>query len=183
MNYNIYMNRKKDLERVSPKTKTLPDERFPETLAVEEGPYYKSGSPARTNLIEEGVPGQKIVFSGFVLDKQGKPISKAWLDFWQANGKGEYDNQGFTLRGHQYSDDAGRFTLETVIPGAYTGRTPHIHVKVKAGDTSPLLTTQLFIPGIDTNKNDFLYQKELLIAMEDGPGGKVAGFNFIVARD
>jgi protocatechuate 3,4-dioxygenase beta subunit len=177
------MTRKKDIERVSPKTKTLPDVRFRETPAVEEGPYYKSGSPTRTNLVEEGVPGEKIVFNGYVLDTQGKPISKAWLDFWQANGKGEYDNQGFTLRGHQYSDEAGKFTLASVLPGAYTGRTPHIHVKVKASEKSPLLTTQLFIPGIDSNKNDFLYQKELLLTMEDGPGGKVAGFNFIVARE
>ncbi len=46
----------------------------------------------------------------------------------------------------QFADASGRFSLETIVPGAYGGRTRHIHVKVQAPD-SPVLTTQLYFPG------------------------------------
>lgn len=150
------------------------------TAAVEEGPYYKSGSPERTQLCEEGVPGINLTLSGYVYDTAGNPVPHAWLDFWQANGEGVYDNSGYTLRGHQYTDESGHYSLKTVVPGAYEVRTPHIHVKVRALDTSPLLTTQLFIPGLSSNKNDFLYRDDLLINMKDAPSGKEAVFNFTV---
>ena len=38
----------------------------------------------------------------------------------------------------------------------YTGRTPHIHVKVKKGGKE-LLTTQLFINGYPQNKSDGVF--------------------------
>ncbi|MBV8772487.1 MAG: hypothetical protein JO166_09185 [Deltaproteobacteria bacterium] len=37
------------------------------------------------------------------------------LDFWQADADGEYDNSGFRLRGHQSTDDHGRYLLETMV--------------------------------------------------------------------
>jgi protocatechuate 3,4-dioxygenase beta subunit len=163
------------------KNNGLAEKLLAETPDVEEGPYYKKGSPARTDLLEEGIPGQRIVMSGSVRNRHGQPVPHAWLDFWQADGRGEYDNGGFVLRGHQYADESGKYTLKTVLPGAYPGRTPHIHVKVKADDRSPLLTTQLFIPGVASNKNDFLYKDELLISLEDTEEGKTATYNFVVA--
>lgn len=152
------------------------------TPGVEEGPYYKKNSPQRNNLFEEGIPGMRLTLTGQVTDTGCRPIDNAWLDFWQANGKGEYDNQGYTLRGHQFADEAGKYKLETVLPGAYPGRTPHIHVKVRANDGSPILTTQLFIPGLASNKTDFLYNEALLMEMRDIPGGKSAVFNFVVNK-
>lgn len=148
------------------------------TPEVEEGPYYKPGSPLRTKLYEEGVQGEKLTLTGYVLDADGKPVPHAWLDFWQADGKGEYDNAGYRLRGHQYTDESGRYILETVIPAGYAIRTPHIHAKVRANDESPVITVQLFFPGVDTNREDFLYRDDLLVDMKDTPDGKVATFNF-----
>ncbi len=110
----------------------------------------------------------------------GKPIHRAWLDFWQANGDGDYDNLGYTLRGHQYTDKLGKYVLETVVPGAYAVRTPHIHVKVRVNDSSPIFTTQLFIPGLASNETDFLYRDDLQMDMKDTPRGKAASFNFIL---
>jgi hypothetical protein len=60
------------------------------------------------------------------------PAANALLDFWQANPNGAYDNTGYTLRGHQYTDANGYYTLTTIVPGIYPGRTEHIHVKVQA---------------------------------------------------
>ncbi len=150
------------------------------TPEIEEGPYYKSGSPERSNLFEPGIPGDQLTLTGYVRDEKGKPVAHAWLDFWQANGQGEYDNSGYTLRGHQYTDKSGKYTLQTVVPGAYAVRTPLIHVKVRANDKSTILTTQLFIPGLATNKTDFLYRDDLQIDMKNTPGGKMATFNFVL---
>ena len=150
------------------------------TPEVEEGPYYKAGSPEKKKLLEPGVPGTRLTLSGFVYDINLKPLIHAWLDFWQADGNGRYDNSGYVLRGHQYTNNSGKYALETVLPGSYPGRTPHIHVKVRANDSSPISTFQLFIPGSPTNDGDFLYQKALLIKMEDATQGKKATFDFVV---
>jgi protocatechuate 3,4-dioxygenase beta subunit len=150
------------------------------TLESDEGPYYLTGSPERTRLFEEGIPGDKLTLTGYVCDINGKPVPHAWIDFWQADGRGEYDNSGYILRGHQYSDKSGKYLLETVVPGAYVSRTPHLHVKVRAKNGSPILTTQLFIPGLASNKTDFLYRNDLQIDMKDETDGKTAIFNFVI---
>ncbi len=148
------------------------------TPEVEDGPYYKPDSPLRTKLYEPGIPGERLTLTGYVLDINNKPIANAWLDFWHADGNGEYDNTGYTLRGHQYSDESGKYILETVIPGGYSVRTPHIHVKVRAHNDSPILTVQLFFPGMASNKTDFLYRDDLLVDIRDTSKGKEATFNF-----
>jgi protocatechuate 3,4-dioxygenase beta subunit len=150
------------------------------TPPIEEGPYYSPGSPERARLYEAGIPGHKLTLTGFVFDRKGKPVAHAWMDFWHANGEGRYDISGYTLRGHQYTDQAGKYILETVMPGGYSSRTPHIHVKVRADDKSPILTTQLFFPGIATNESDFLFRPDLLVNLKDAPHGKTATFNFIL---
>jgi protocatechuate 3,4-dioxygenase beta subunit len=148
------------------------------TPAVDEGPYYKAGSPSNAKFDMPGVPGERLVLSGRVFDAQGKPVAGAWLDFWQADGEGHYDNAGFKLRGHQLADSEGLYRLETVMPGSYPGRTPHIHVKVRAGAGSPVFTTQLFIPGLPSNLTDFLYLDALQMEIKDSPTGKTARFDF-----
>jgi protocatechuate 3,4-dioxygenase beta subunit len=150
------------------------------TAATTEGPYYKTGSPARTELHEPGVPGQPLILTGYVLDLHRRPVPRAWLDFWQADGTGQYDNAGYVLRGHQFTDQAGRFTLHTVVPGTYPGRTPHIHVKVRPGTGGPTLTTQLFIPGLPSNRTDPIFRTHLLVTMSDAPEDKAAVFTFVL---
>src|SRR3954469_20304368 len=72
------------------------------TLAVTEGPFWRVGSPARTTLIYPGMAGVRVLVTGYVYDANCQPIANAWLDFWQANYYGQYDNTGYTLRGHEY---------------------------------------------------------------------------------
>lgn len=152
------------------------------TPAVSEGPFYKSGSPQRASLIEPGMPGTQLVITGQVFSRSCRPVARAWLDFWQADARGEYDNTGFRLRGHQFTEASGRYTLETVVPAEYPGRTPHIHVKVK-GPAGPALTTQLYFPGVARNQSDFLFRQDLLVQLRDLPSGKAATFNFVLNSD
>ena len=146
-----------------------------------EGPYFKPNSPERTSLIEPSVTGSRLVLTGYVLGTDCKPIAHALLDFWQADGKGQYDNSGYTLRGHQFTDNTGRYHLETIVPGLYPGRTEHIHVKVQSPN-GPMLTTQLFFPGVASNQADSIFDPKLLVTMQDVPDGKAATFNFVVNK-
>lgn len=151
------------------------------TVAETEGPYYKAGSPEATNLVQESTQGQVLTLTGQVLDMSGQPVANALLDFWQANASGAYDNTGYTLRGHQYTDANGYYALTTVVPGLYPGRTEHIHVKVQA-PAGPLLTTQLFFPGVTQNGRDSIFDPSLLMTMIDNGDGTLSGtYNFVVA--
>jgi protocatechuate 3,4-dioxygenase beta subunit len=116
------------------------------TPANTEGPYYTPNTPEKTSLLEEGMQGERLVLIGYVLDVNCNPVPNAWLDFWQADNNGNYDNAGYTLRGHQYTDAQGRYYLETILPGLYSSRPiRHIHVKVQAPN-GEVLTSQLYFP-------------------------------------
>lgn len=151
------------------------------TPAVTEGPYFKAGSPESATIIGSQT-GTKLTLTGYVLTADCKPVAHALLDFWQANAQGQYDNSGYTLRGHQYSDASGHFQLVTVVPGLYPGRTEHIHVKVQAPN-GPILTTQLFFPNVNQNQSDSIYDPNLLIKIQSASASSVtASFNFIIAK-
>jgi protocatechuate 3,4-dioxygenase beta subunit len=83
------------------------------------------------------------------------------------------------LRGHQFSDAAGHYQLTTIVPGLYPGRTEHIHVKVQAPG-GPLLTTQLYFPGVSQNQSDGIFDPSLVMSIQSNPDGDVAEFNFII---
>jgi protocatechuate 3,4-dioxygenase beta subunit len=144
-----------------------------------EGPYYKKGSPERTDLIEEGIVGEPITLSGHVFDKNCNPVPGAWLDFWQADGNGNYDNRGYKLRGHQFTDKQGKYLLRTVMPGAYPGRTSHIHVKVAKKAGGKIITSQLYFPGRSQNASDPIFSASMVIKLDKSEDGSNRGcFDF-----
>jgi protocatechuate 3,4-dioxygenase beta subunit len=149
------------------------------TLRQTEGPYFKPSSPERADLIEAGMPGQPIELVGFVLTRFCKPVAAALIDFWHADDKGIYDNKGFRLRGHQFTDDEGRFRLRTIVPGIYEGRTRHFHVKVQPKG-GRILTTQLYFPGEQANRSDGLFRKELLMRTAKNQGWLAGRFDFVL---
>jgi protocatechuate 3,4-dioxygenase beta subunit len=149
------------------------------TLPQTEGPYFKPSSPERIELFEEGMAGQPIELTGLVLTRACKPVSSALLDFWQADANGEYDNSGFRLRGHQFTDAEGRYRLRSIVPGVYPGRTRHIHVKVQPRD-GRVLTTQLYFPGEAKNRSDGLFRKALLARTAKNAGWLAGRFDFVV---
>ena len=149
------------------------------TPELTEGPYYKAGSPEQADLYHAGMPGTKLVVTGYVYDTNCQPVANAWLDFWQADANGNYDNNGYTLRGHQYTDANGRFQLTTVVPGLYPGRTEHIHFKVQAPD-GQVITSQLFFPGVAQNDSDGIYNANLLLSIQETSDGWQGQYNFVV---
>ncbi|MFG6102477.1 hypothetical protein U2F10_09505 [Leptothoe sp. EHU-05/26/07-4] len=143
------------------------------------GPFYTPDSPERQSLLEPGLPGTPVLITGQVLSSQCLPVAGALVDCWHTNNQGEYDNRGYTFRGHQFTDTDGRYRIETIVPGIYPGRTRHFHIKVQAPN-QPILTTQLYFPGEPANQGDFLFNPALLMAVDDSDGRKKAAFNFVL---
>ena len=145
------------------------------------GPFYKEGAPFKQKL-SEGVEGERLIITGKVMDMRCQPIQDAILDVWQANSTGEYDNEGFTLRGKVKTDTDGKYVIDTIVPKEYTAgdinRPSHIHLKVGAPN-QPTLTTQLYFEGDPylTDRED----KSLIMKVTDEKNGtKKANFDFVI---
>jgi protocatechuate 3,4-dioxygenase beta subunit len=86
------------------------------------------------------------------------PMAGGAVYLWHCDREGNYSmySRGVTeenyLRGLQEADGDGRVTFESIFPGAYPGRWPHIHFEVYAsideatGGGDPLVTSQLALP-------------------------------------
>ena len=150
------------------------------TPELTEGPYFTPNSPKRRSILSAGAVGTRLTLTGRVLTTAGKPIPNALIDFWQADGRGVYDNDGYKFRGHQLTNAKGQYSLFTVVPGLYTGRTKHIHVKVQA-PREPVLTTQLFFPGVAANKGDNIFDVDCLVKRwRVSKGRRLATFDFVL---
>lgn len=145
-----------------------------------EGPYFKPRSPERQSLLEPSIQGRRLILTGSVITTGCRPVARALLDFWHADTAGQYDNAGFRLRGHQYSDADGRYRLETVVPGLYAGRTRHIHVKLQAPGGS-VLTSQLYFPDEPANARDGLFRRELVVTVIEGADPLWTQFDFVIS--
>jgi protocatechuate 3,4-dioxygenase, beta subunit len=142
------------------------------TPSQTEGPYYPVAMPRDDDfdLLRNGdrryAKGRPAWVTGRVLDPAGQPLKGGVVEIWQCDEDGRYDHprdgsrmdpsfQGFgrvTLNGE------GAFRFRTIRPAAYSGRTPHIHAKVKLGQKE-LLTTQLYVEGDPGNARDFLWNR------------------------
>jgi protocatechuate 3,4-dioxygenase beta subunit len=146
-----------------------------------EGPYFRLGAPQRSSLLE---PGDKpeIVLTGRVLNQRGTPITGAVVNFWHSSRDGEYDMVGYRYTGWTATDEAGRYELTTIIPGAYQPRqAKHLHVKVQA--ISRPVTTQLFIGGEPGNTDDDYYNPQLFVACTtDEHGVKHGTYDFVIEQ-
>lgn len=125
------------------------------TQAIEEGPYYLSSTPTRSN-VTDGQAGKAITLKFTVLDKKCKAIKNARVDIWYANAQGVYSgvasrgddlgagtNSGNFLRGTQFTNAQGVVTFKGIYPGWYPARTIHIHQKIWVNDRE-VLTTQTY---------------------------------------
>lgn len=112
--------------------------------------------------------GEIVRLGGRVLDQQGAPVAGARVEIWQCDAGGRYlhhrDSGGVSrdraFQGFgQYTTGAdGRYDFRTIRPVPYSGRTPHIHVKVWL-DGQERLTTQFYLPDHPGNQRDWLYQR------------------------
>ena len=131
------------------------------TVEATEGPYHVSEMPELKagNLNFTNLPGVPIEISGHVYEglDTAKPLAGAAVEIWHADSAGSYHPNGngpasnykpeeLALRGFVLTDVEGRYRFDTIYPGEYSGRTRHIHFKIRGGN-KPELTTQLIVPA------------------------------------
>ncbi len=108
--------------------------------------------------------GERIVVTGRVLDRDGRPVRGQLVEVWQANAAGRYRYDGdqhpapldphFTGGGRTITDDEGRYRFTTIKPGAYPWRNhhnawrpAHIHFSLFGTAFTQRLVTQMYFPG------------------------------------
>jgi catechol 1,2-dioxygenase len=86
------------------------------------GPFWRMHSPRAANgasIVRSSTPGDTLLVTGTVIDRQRRPIAGAEVDIWHASPVGLYENQDphqadMNLRGKFTTDADGRFWLRTV---------------------------------------------------------------------
>ena len=142
------------------------------TPSQTEGPFYPVALPTDSDadLLKNGKVvyhhGQPTWVEGSVTDLAGVPVAGAVVEIWQCDHQGHYHHPGdggradpaFQGFGQTVVGRAGRYRFRTLKPVPYTGRTPHIHVKVKL-NRMELLTTQLYVAGDPGNERDGIWRR------------------------
>ncbi|HYD75082.1 protocatechuate 3,4-dioxygenase [Ramlibacter sp.] len=170
------------------------------TPSQTEGPFYPVRLPADSDndLLRSGsqqyAKGQPASLEGTVTDVDGRPLAGATVEIWQCDEAGHYHHPGdggradpaFQGFGRVTTGADGRYRFRTIRPAPYSGRTPHIHVKVKDGGHE-LLTTQLYVEGDPHNERDFLWRRlddagrrALTVPFRAGGDGLQAHFAIVV---
>jgi protocatechuate 3,4-dioxygenase beta subunit len=165
-----------------------------------EGPFYPVTLPADTDfdLLAQGdvryTRGQPAWLEGTVTDPAGRAVAGAAVEIWQCDQQGHYRHPGdrgadpaFQGFGRVSGGADGSYRFRTIRPAPYSGRTPHIHVKVKLGGRE-LLTTQVYVEGDPGNARDGLWRSlsavdrnALTVAFDTGSDGVRARFPIVVA--
>ena len=146
------------------------------TPGFTEGPYYPDHLPLDqdndlTMILGGKAPAGGVVteFGGRLLRADGSPVADRTIELWQAdvNGcylhskgvpKGKERDPRFQGYGRIVTNAKGEYRFRTIRPGLYTGRTIHWHLAVNDGERR-LLTTQLYIAGVEQNDRDRILQR------------------------
>ncbi len=171
------------------------------TPSQTEGPFYPVRLPedADNDLLQNGRlsyrGGQPAWVEGTVTDLGGTPLRGAQVEIWQCDEHGHYHHPGdgdradaaFQGFGRVAVAQDGSYRFRTIRPVPYSGRTPHVHFKVRLGQQE-LLTTQLYVAGDPGNARDFLWRNlseagrnALTVPFTRGADGLRARFPIVVA--
>lgn len=178
---------------------------LPLTPSQTEGPFYPTSIPADhdadlTQVAGRAAPAQGalLYFTGRVLTPDGKPHAGATVELWQCDAYGRYHHagdagsprdDGFQGYGVAVTDAEGRYAFKTIRPVPYTGRVPHMHLKVRTPGGAAL-TTQVYIKGDRTAGDPVLAWSPrgtldlltMTLAPAPGrePGAQEGSFNIVV---
>jgi len=135
------------------------------SLEGEEGPYFVDDSASgylRSNVVSnldgtETQTGIPLALTVYVFDseKACAAMQGVQVDIWSCNAAGVYSAESSEsttgqswLRGYQITDATGKVQFNTILPGWYSGRTTHIHLRFRSTydetDTSGSNTMQVF---------------------------------------
>lgn len=186
-----------------------------ETPVQTEGPFFPKHEQADKDLDLTVIQGRStqalgavVYVSGQVLGDDFKPVPGALVDVWQANKHGRYHHEddpntepvdeNFQGWGQIRTDENGRYSIKTIIPGAYPvdeewWRPPHVHFKVAKRGYHELVT-QMYFDGDALNDKDSILleipeeqRDRVIISFVEGTSGDDLGskrgeFNLVIRR-
>lgn len=142
------------------------------TLTEETGPVFGHNllGAHDNNLIvnfsqgEQMAIGERIRIHGRVLDENGRAVSNALIEIWQANAGGRYRHvkdtyfapldPNFGGCGRTITDEDGRYEFMTIRPGSYPWpnrgndwRPMHIHFSLFGSGFGQRLISQMYFQG------------------------------------
>ncbi len=143
----------------------------PPTTSQTVGPFFKIGFSHlyRVDLAGCAMPGEQVTIQGRILDGEGKPVSDAVLEIWQADAHGNYCSradveeteakQTFSGFGRVPTDERGSFRFSTIKPGSVCGpdgrnQAPHIVVSIFMRGLLTRLVTRIYFKDDPRNEND-----------------------------
>lgn len=117
------------------------------------GPFYRPGSPMRSNLIPAGSSGAVMHLTGIIFKKDSKtPLSNVLIEAWQCDEHERYDNTSddYFFRGAVKTGRDGKYAFKTIVPVPYKDgedwRPAHIHMRISSEDHQDLIT-QIYFKG------------------------------------
>jgi protocatechuate 3,4-dioxygenase alpha subunit len=152
------------------------------------GPFFHVGLKWENgNQVELGSPGEQIVLTGHIYDGAGAIVTDALIETWQADSTGKIPGAGSAGKAQGYSraatDEAGMFTIETLMPGACRGPAgeayaPQLHVTLFARGLLKAVRTRVFMASREAIKDDPLAhaagpRAATLIAAKDARDPKI----------
>jgi len=121
------------------------------------GPFYRPGTPMRSNIIPPDSKGIPMNLSGIIFKEDGKtPLNNALVEIWQCDENEHYDNASddYLFRGAIKTGNNGRYDFKTIVPVPYKAnpdneaswRPAHIHMRISVADQQDLIT-QIYFKG------------------------------------
>jgi protocatechuate 3,4-dioxygenase alpha subunit len=172
------------------------------------GPFFLFGLVPSTyggtdiitnNLVTPDASGEKIRLEGRVLDGDGIPVPDALIEIWQADAAGRYahpadtralPNARFKGFGRSPTDNEGRYTFDTIKPGAVPGpngamQAPHIAVNLFSRGVLKQMVTRIYFSDEAANSGDPVLslvpqdrRATLIATRQDRNGQAVYAFDF-----
>jgi len=110
--------------------------------------------------------GEIVYVQGTISDSFGVPIHNAVIEIWQTNSAGKYHtllesgsgyvDKFFNMSGRAISDNLGNYHFITIMPGATSGRAPHINMNIYHPRFGKLETEMYFV-NHPYNFSDYQY--------------------------
>ncbi len=170
------------------------------------GPFFRDGAPemAAGASIARGIEGEPLMVHGSITSTDGKPVSGAQIDVWQASSSGQYDLQfdnfkgaEMNLRARFRTDADGRFNFMSVKPSSYPvpsdgpvgkmlkalGRHPfrpaHIHFIIRAPGFVTLVTA-LYIGGDKYIDSDVVFgsREQLVVKYQPSSSANIDSIEY-----
>ncbi|XDG08320.1 hypothetical protein ABKA04_007935 [Annulohypoxylon sp. FPYF3050] len=139
------------------------------------GPYWVAGELIRAD-VTDNEPGVPLHLDLQFIDLNTcEPVPNMLIDIWHTNSTGTYSGIAIMgqagldttyCRGIQTTDEDGVVQFDTVFPGHYMGRTPHIHV-MSTQNATVLPNNTYVLDGKTNHIGQLFFDQDLIYSVKE----------------